>query len=133
MIRSTFLGRHVKYWREQRGLQQKELAQKVGISAAHLCTIENQKRLPSVPVMQALAQALRVSEQDLISPPHAGPAYTADLVEMAFQAWDSEHARMFLLLARHLPAESREKMLRLLDRIVPEIATVLSPAHTADT
>ena len=53
-------------WREFRGLTVKTLAQKAGITAAYLSRIEMGKRDGTVGTMRKLAEALRLSIDDLI-------------------------------------------------------------------
>lgn len=53
-------------WREFRGLTVKTLAQKAGIMAAYLSRIETGKRDGTVGTMRKLAEALRLSIDDLI-------------------------------------------------------------------
>lgn len=53
-------------WREFRGLTVKTLAQKAGITAAYLSRIETGKRDGTVGTMRKLAEALRLSIDDLI-------------------------------------------------------------------
>lgn len=53
-------------WREFRGLTVKTLAQKAGITAAYLSRIETGNRDGTVGTMRKLAEALRLSIDDLI-------------------------------------------------------------------
>lgn len=57
----------VKVWREHRGLTQQELAQRAGISAAYLSQIESGTRSGSTAVLQALAQALDLTLDDIVA------------------------------------------------------------------
>ena len=54
-------------WREHRGLSLRGLAEKAGISAAMLSEIENGKKEGSVQTLAALARALGVDLDDLVS------------------------------------------------------------------
>lgn len=56
----------VKVWREFRGLVQKELAAKAGISKAYLSQIEIGKRTGRANVLKAIADALGVTIDELI-------------------------------------------------------------------
>jgi DNA-binding XRE family transcriptional regulator len=57
----------VRVWREHHGLSLRGLAEKAGISAAMLSEIENGKKEGSVHTLAALARALRVDLDDLVS------------------------------------------------------------------
>jgi DNA-binding Xre family transcriptional regulator len=57
----------VRVWREHRGLSLRGLAEKAGISAAMLSEIENGKKEGSVHTLAALARALEVDLDDLVS------------------------------------------------------------------
>lgn len=57
----------VRVWREYRGLSLRGLAAKAGISAAMLSEIENGKKEGSVRSLAALAHALGVDLDDLLS------------------------------------------------------------------
>lgn len=57
----------VKVWREHSGLTQQELAQRAGISAAYLSQIESGTRSGSTAVLQALAQALDLTLDDIVA------------------------------------------------------------------
>ncbi len=56
----------VKVWREYRGITQQKLAQQAGISAAYLSQIETGKRTGSTEVLQAIAQALNLTLDDIV-------------------------------------------------------------------
>ena len=58
----------IKVWRTYRGLTQAELAQKAGISVPYLSQIETQKRTGTTEVLLALAKALSVTLEDVITP-----------------------------------------------------------------
>jgi DNA-binding Xre family transcriptional regulator len=57
----------VRVWREHRGLSLRALAAKAGISAAMLSEIENGKKEGSVRTLAALARALGLDLDDLVS------------------------------------------------------------------
>lgn len=56
----------IRVYRELRGLSAKELADRTGISAAFLSEIENQKKEGGVSTLKKIAQALRVTIDDLV-------------------------------------------------------------------
>lgn len=53
------------FWRKRRGLTQAALAAKVGVSQAHIATIEGGTRGAGLPVMLRLAEALGVKVESL--------------------------------------------------------------------
>ena len=57
----------VKVWREFRNLTQQQLAEAVGISKPYLSQIENDKRSGKTEVITAIASALNVSVDELVS------------------------------------------------------------------
>ncbi|HEY5503637.1 MAG TPA: helix-turn-helix transcriptional regulator [Sedimentisphaerales bacterium] len=57
----------VKVWREYRQLTQQQLAELVGMSVPFLSRIETAKRKTSMKTMVAIAKALRVTVDDLIT------------------------------------------------------------------
>lgn len=54
------LGKRIKQAREGKGLKAKFVASKVGISHNYLSQIENDKRIPAVETLQAIADAIGV-------------------------------------------------------------------------
>ncbi len=60
------LAERIKDLRKKNGLSQGELAQKIGVSSAHLSRLENGRYLPSVEVLKNLADTLNVSTDSLI-------------------------------------------------------------------
>jgi ribosome-binding protein aMBF1 (putative translation factor) len=53
-------------WREKRGLSQRDLAQKAGVSPGYLSEIETRKKPGSVHAFAALARALDIDVDSLI-------------------------------------------------------------------
>jgi DNA-binding XRE family transcriptional regulator len=56
----------IRVWREYRGLSQKQLAQAAGISKAYLSQIETGKRRGTTEVLSAIAQALKVTIDEVV-------------------------------------------------------------------
>jgi DNA-binding XRE family transcriptional regulator len=56
----------IKVWREYRGLSQPETAEKAGISVPYLSQLETNKRKSSLIVLTAIANALKVSLENII-------------------------------------------------------------------
>lgn len=59
-IKAVF-GANVKYYRKQRHLSQEQLAEKLEITAKHLCTIETGATFVSAELLEKLVVQLRVS------------------------------------------------------------------------
>ena len=57
----------IRVWREYRGLTQRELAEKAGISKPYLSQIEAGKRKGSAAVLSALASALGLTLDNLVA------------------------------------------------------------------
>ncbi len=57
----------VKVFREYRGMTQRALAEKVGVNTAYLSQIETGKRGGSTEVLRAVAKALAVDLDDIVS------------------------------------------------------------------
>jgi transcriptional regulator with XRE-family HTH domain len=63
------IGRRIKFYRQQRGLTQMELAAKVGYtSKAAISEIESGKKAPSMDMLQAVADTLKVPVSVLVTP-----------------------------------------------------------------
>ena len=60
------LGVNVRRLREKAGLQQAELANRVGISRAMMCQIERSMKIPSLPVGVAIAKVLGTKAEKLL-------------------------------------------------------------------
>lgn len=56
----------VKVWREYRGLSQQALAKAAGISPSYLSQIETGKREGKTAVLQAIAQVLQLTMDDIL-------------------------------------------------------------------
>lgn len=55
------LGQKIKYRRQDLGLCQLELSERVGISRSQICKIETNKSKPSVEVLIAISKVLKCS------------------------------------------------------------------------
>lgn len=60
------LGVNVRRLREQAGMQQAELADKVQISRTMMCQIECSMKIPSLPVGVAIAKVLGTTAEKLL-------------------------------------------------------------------
>ncbi|MDI3481581.1 MAG: hypothetical protein PWQ97_1236 [Tepidanaerobacteraceae bacterium] len=63
----TVLGEKIALLRQKKGISQSELAERAGISAAYICHIEKGKVVPAVSTLRAIARALDVCTDDIIS------------------------------------------------------------------
>jgi transcriptional regulator with XRE-family HTH domain len=98
------IGRRVRELRETRGLSQDELASHAGLgSQGALSNVEQGKRLPSLPTVLALADALGVPLTEIIEP---APANTAS-------------RRQAHHLVDQVPDDSIGLVVRLLEAVVP--------------
>ena len=61
------VGKNVKRYREENGLNQTELAEKVNISQAMIARIENETKLPSVVILKNIADVLHFSMDELVN------------------------------------------------------------------
>ncbi len=61
------VGKNVKRYREENGLNQTELAEKVNISQAMIARIESGTKLPSVAILKNIADVLHCSMDELVS------------------------------------------------------------------
>ncbi len=62
------LGANLRGWRRARGLSQRALAERVGISARMLAHYERGARYPDDKTLHALADALNISPAVLLTP-----------------------------------------------------------------
>lgn len=58
----------IKVWRNYRGLTQVELAREAGISVLYLSQIETNKRTGTKDVLKTMANALKVTLDDIVIP-----------------------------------------------------------------
>lgn len=56
----------IRAWREYKHIKMNELANKVGISAAYLSQIENNKRNPTVDTLKKISQELGIDVDNLL-------------------------------------------------------------------
>ena len=66
------LSQRIRLLRKKKGLNQGELAEKVGINPSHLSRLENGKYQPSVDALQKIAEALEVTVDFLLSDDDSG-------------------------------------------------------------
>ena len=61
------MGAKIRYYRQVKGINQTDFAIKVSISSQYLSKIENGKRIPSLPVLLSIAEALEVEVAELLA------------------------------------------------------------------
>ncbi|QEZ68022.1 XRE family transcriptional regulator [Paraclostridium bifermentans] len=71
------IGANIKKFRKEKGLTQKELAEKIGVSGAYIQQIENNKKNPSIKTLNKISSALGVTIQELI----AGEKQQVEIIE----------------------------------------------------
>lgn len=72
------IGGHVRMWRKERGLLQKELASSAGMNVTQLWALEKGRFSPSMRSVVRIAKALNITLADLISTPDAECASGSD-------------------------------------------------------
>lgn len=60
------LGKNVRKYRIQTGMNQEELAEKVGCSSSHIGQIENNRGIPSLEMIVNIANALHTTVDQLV-------------------------------------------------------------------
>lgn len=61
------IGKNVRKYREEKGLDQTELAQRVCVSQAMIARIENDTKPPSVALLKSIAVTLECTMDDLVA------------------------------------------------------------------
>lgn len=60
------IGNAIKEIRKRKGISQKDLAKKIGMSANNLCSIEKEKSFPSMENIKKICSSLEVPESVLL-------------------------------------------------------------------
>ena len=63
-------GRHLRWWRAQRGYSQEELAERAGLDRTYISSCEAGRRNVTLKTINRLAAALDVHVADLVDEPH---------------------------------------------------------------
>jgi len=61
------VGERIRFYRKERGLTQKELAEKSNLSRSHIASIEGNQYTPSLTTLSELAKALEIDSALLVS------------------------------------------------------------------
>lgn len=77
--RAQTLGSRIKAVRKQKGLQQKELALRIGCNGSHLSDIEGDKKNPSLDTLKRISEELDTTvDLFLLDSPHSCKSYLRD-------------------------------------------------------
>ncbi len=77
--RAQTLGSRIKAVRKQKGLQQKELALRIGCNGSHLSDIEGAKKNPSLNTLKRISEELDTTvDFFLLDSPHSCKSYLRD-------------------------------------------------------
>ncbi|MBR3244656.1 MAG: helix-turn-helix transcriptional regulator [Parasporobacterium sp.] len=77
--RAQTLGSRIKAVRKQKGLQQKELALRIGCNGSHLSDIEGDKKNPSLDTLKRISEELDTTvDFFLLDSPHSCKSYLRD-------------------------------------------------------
>ena len=118
------LGEVVKHARDSQRLTQRGLAKIVGVKAAHIAYIENNRRRPSIALLKRLAEALGLNRREILVLAHPDAKYLIDESQTKHSAWKQFAANAALLECYNVsPAE-----LRILKR-VSMLEQVSHPRH----
>jgi transcriptional regulator with XRE-family HTH domain len=105
------LGRRIHLFRKQNGLTQAALAEKAKISNEFMSGIERGARLPSLPTLARVANALRVNLKDLLN---------FDQSSFHRISPPSRESMDFALLIDSISREKRRRILRVVRILVQE-------------
>jgi len=86
----TALGQRIKAFRAERALQQRQLAEKAGLTPSTLSQIESGRLTPSLPTLGKLAGALGVSIASLFEPPPAGRLHVTRKADYPVVSFDGQ-------------------------------------------
>ena len=88
------IGQKVRKYRKAKNLSQEELAEKTGISITHMSHIETGNTKLSLPVFIALANALEVQADDLLSDSVSGRNKAISELEETLNACSTQQVRI---------------------------------------
>lgn len=105
------LGVNIRKYRHKLGYRQEELAEMVGCTSSHIGQIENARGIPSLEMTVRIANALRVSVDQLLleSLTHPETVYLNDL---------EERLQRFPAPLKVIAGESLDDLMQLLERIL---------------
>jgi len=94
------LGERVRQIRRKRNLSQETLAQHLGLARSSVANLESGRQHPPIYVLTLLAQALDVSEADLLPSRRERPFLDTDRLEQRLQELDEHQQHMIRSTAR---------------------------------
>ena len=96
--------RQVRYYRELRGLEQKELAKRLGITGNAVCNWENGRGRPDINLIPSLCEVLSISLYDLFRVDDPSSRYTSEEKELisSFRRLTPGHRAVVLQLSDSL-------------------------------
>lgn len=69
-VREYTVGIRIRQLREDRGLKQRELAEKIGVDRTSLSSYENSKRIPDIFILCSIADVFQISLDELVGREH---------------------------------------------------------------
>ncbi len=75
-----FIGEKIKKLRKEKGLTQKELAKRLGVTQQMIASYENGVRYPKMETIKKIADALNVDMFELIFDKNGAPAYSLESI-----------------------------------------------------
>lgn len=102
---TVLLGNRIRELRELRGLTQEDLAAATGVGCKHISVLERGVKEPKLATFLAIADALKVTPNDLLLTNDLSDDYESAIAHKVSQ----------------LPAEKQEKLYRILTTLVDEL------------
>jgi transcriptional regulator with XRE-family HTH domain len=93
----TALGQRIRAFRAERALQQRQLAEKAGLSPSMLSQIESGRLTPSLPTLGKLAAALGVSIGSLFEPAPTGRLHVSRKTDYPVVSFDGSSEKWHVL------------------------------------
>ena len=93
----TALGQRIRAFRAERALQQRQLAEKAGLSPSMLSQIESGRLTPSLPTLGKLAAALGVSIGSLFEPAPTGRLHVSRKTDYPVVSFDGSSEKWSIL------------------------------------
>ena len=79
MLDYKSIGKRVRFYRKQKGFTQEQLGLNINTSGAYISNIERAVKKPSLENLVAMAEALDITVDDIITPSHNNTDYTTGL------------------------------------------------------
>lgn len=113
------IGEKIKYYRKQCGLTQKELGERLGVSASMIGQYENSTRNPKMETIQKIADVLGISAGSLVElPNHEEPYYLDDDArEMVEFLHNNPDYKVLFDASRNVKKEDIDFVKQMMDRL----------------